>query len=293
MEFRKFKNMDITSSLKEALSEDEKILFESYAHELVDSIIYGFDSYGVGVKYLPDAFNIFRGKDTDNIFIEFGLRFYFVFDSDSDVKAYDKDVLRRFIKQEVSSFIKSHDYPILGKCLSDITSLGCWHYYDEDEEPGNEEYWEIWMDIREINKGVVSLGKTIDEVAKNLGKAKPVTEGSLFVIKYPKEVIDEIKIPAQYELRNLTYTGNFKYWDQFNPITINKLPNYKYWYSTSNPLYAAVNMVGIYKNNPDIVLVWRYHDKNKVAYLMNKSEYDSVTKTLEEYFEDLEIKNRN
>lgn len=50
-------------------------------------------------------------------------------------------------------------------------------------------------------------------------------------------------------------------------------------------------MAGIYKSNPDIVLLWRYHDKNKVAYLMNKSEYDSVIKTLEDYFKDLAIKN--
>ena len=129
--------------------------------------------------------------------------FYLTFDSDSGVKENDKDVLERFIKQETLSFIRSRDYPIPGKCLdADACSIEC-SYHDKDSYYGSfyGESWEIGIFNSEIYEGVASLGKTIDEVAKNLGKAKPVTEGSLFVTKYPKEVIDEIKIPAQYELK--------------------------------------------------------------------------------------------
>ena len=58
---RKFKNMNITSPLKEAFeSEEEEILYEYYAPDLMASIIDGFNYYGVVAKYIPNTTRIFR-----------------------------------------------------------------------------------------------------------------------------------------------------------------------------------------------------------------------------------------
>ena len=285
--------MYINKFLKEDLDAGSLKLLEPYLNGLISSIIDTFDSYGIEAKLdNTEAIGFNRSWSDKHTFIEVYLHFYLIFNPDSEVNKNDEKVLENFTKDEVLNFISSHDYPIPGRSIANINHINC-TYYEADPVWGYEQdKWEFYINVTESSKSEKSLGNTIEEVAKNLGRAKSVTEGTLIVIKYPNEVVDELKIPAQYEFKNMTYTGNFKYWDQFKPVTIDDLPNYKYWRSANSPEYAAINMAGIYKRNPDIVLVWRYHDKNKVAYLMNKKEYDTTLKTLEDYYNDLLIKNK-